>query len=461
MRVVLTGFRGTGKTEAGRLLSRLMGLPFYDTDTCVEEMAGKGIHDIFADDGEEAFRELERSAISALPPGDAVISTGGGAVLDSRNVAALRGKAVVILLHADEKTLEKRITGSGRPRLTDMPLDEEIRHMMEARRPYYLAAADYCVDTASRNINEVCLHIRRILSEGTILPARRRESVRFMQDSGIDPLDAREFEEWVLGESGDQLTRFYGIAGFPCTHSRSPHLFNTLFSGLHINSYYARFQSEDFDRLMHIARGMDVRGLSVTIPFKHRVMDFLDFADEHAAAIGAANTVVFCGGSAYGFNTDWIGIREPLSDLHGEGAVVLGAGGAAAAAAYALRTLEMEVTILNRTENRAEVLARRFDCAHGPLEAFDGLSPAVVVNATSIGMHPDSRSPLRKDQLVRGMTVFDLVYTPPDTPLIRIARNAGCRTIPGTEMFARQAAAQFWYFTGIRVPLDTIRRILQ
>jgi shikimate dehydrogenase len=190
-------------------------------------------------------------------------------------------------------------------------------------------------------------------------------------------------------------------------------------------------------------------------------MDFLDFADEHAAAIGAANTVVFCGGSAYGFNTDWIGIREPLSDLHGEGAVVLGAGGAAAAAAYALRTLEMEVTILNRTENRAEVLARRFDCAHGPLEAFDGLSPAVVVNATSIGMHPDTRSPLRKDQLVRGMTVFDLVYTPPDTPLIRIARNAGCRTIPGTEMFARQAAAQFWYFTGIRVPLDTIRRILQ
>jgi len=461
MRVVLCGFRGTGKTETGRLLSRLMGLPFYDTDSCVEEMAGKGIHEIFSEDGEDVFRELERSAVSSLPPGDAVISTGGGVILDQRNVSALRRDAVMILLYADEKTLEKRIAGSGRPRLTDMPLEEEIHHMMEARRPHYLSAADYCVDTGARNINEVCLHIRRILSEGTVPPAKRRESVRFMQESGIDPLDIKEFEEWALGSSGDHLTRFFGIAGFPCTHSRSPHLFNTLFSGLHHNSYYARFQADDLDRLMHVVRGLDVRGLSVTIPFKHRIMDFLDFADEHAAAIGAANTVLFCGGSAYGFNTDWIGIREPLLDLHGEDAVVLGAGGAAAAAAYALRSLDMEVTILNRTVEKAELLARRFGCAYGPPDAFDGLSPNVVVNATSLGMHPDTKSPLRRPQLTPGMTVFDLVYTPPDTPLIRIARNAGCRTIPGTEMFARQASAQFWHFTGIKPSIEEIRRILQ
>jgi shikimate dehydrogenase len=461
MRVVLIGFRGTGKTETGRLLSRLMGLPYYDTDLCVEEMAGKGIHEIFAEDGEDAFRELERSAVAYLPAGDAVISTGGGIILDQGNVSALRRDAVMILLYADEKTLEKRIAGSERPRLTNMPLEEEIHLMMETRRPYYLAAADYSVDTSARNINEVCLYIRRILSEGTISPGMRRESVRFMQESGIDPFDVKEFEEWVLGSSGDQLTRFFGIAGFPCTHSRSPHLFNTLFSGLHHNSYYARFQAGDLGKLMHVVHGLDVRGLSVTIPYKHQVMDFLDFADEHATAIGAANTVLFCEGRAYGFNTDWIGIREPLLDLRGENAVVLGAGGAAAAAAYALRSLEMEVTILNRTVEKAEMLARRFDCAYGPPDAFDGISANVVVNATSLGMHPDTRSPLRRDQLAPGMTVFDLVYTPPDTPLIRMARNAGCQTIRGTEMFARQAAAQFWHFTGIRPPLEEIRRILQ
>lgn len=460
MRVVLCGFRGTGKTETGRLLSRLTNLPFYDTDSCVEEMAGRGIHDIFEQDGEEAFRDLERRAIAALPAGDAIISTGGGVVLDQRNMALLRRDAVVFLLYADRKTLEARIAGSERPRLTDMPLEEEIHRMLEERRPYYLAAADYCIDTGARNINEVCLHIRRILSEGTISDARRRESVRFMQESGIDRFEAEEFGEWVMGPSGDHLTRFYGIAGFPCTHSKSPQLFNTLFSSLHLTSYYARFQASDIGALIHAVRDLDVRGLSVTIPFKHRIMDFLDYTDDHAASIGAANTVVFCGDEAYGYNTDWIGIREPLAGLEGEIAVVLGAGGAAAAAVYALRTLDMDVTVLNRTVEKAETLAHRFGCKYGPLDAFDMISPGVVVNATSLGMQPNTQSPLRREQLRRGMTVFDLVYTPPETPLIRIARNAGCATIQGTEMFTRQAAMQFWHFTGIMPPLEEIRRIL-
>jgi len=117
----------------------------------------------------------------------------------------------------------------------------------------------------------------------------------------------------------------------------------------------------------------------------------------------------------------------------------------------------MEVTILNRTVEKAASLAERFDCAYGPSSAFDRLNPAVVVNATSIGMEPELKSPLQKHQLRPSMTIFDLVYTPPETPLLRIARNSGCQTIPGTEMFVRQAAAQFRHFMGIAPSLELVR----
>jgi len=170
--------------------------------------------------------------------------------------------------------------------------------------------------------------------------------------------------------------------------------------------------------------------------------------------------VVWCGGRSYGYNTDWIGIREPLADARGSKAVVLGAGGAAAAAVYALRSLSMEVTVLNRTVGAAEALAGRFGCASGPLEAFDRLDPGVVINATPVGMEPDTRSLLKKTQLKPSMTVFDLVYTPPETPLIRLARTTGCRVIPGTELFVRQAAAQFAHFTGISAPLELVRSMV-
>jgi shikimate 5-dehydrogenase len=120
----------------------------------------------------------------------------------------------------------------------------------------------------------------------------------------------------------------------------------------------------------------------------------------------------------------------------------------------------MEVTVLNRTVERAAAIASRFGCRYGPLSAFDLVRPGVVINATPVGMEPDRRSPLSPYQLREGMTVFDLVYTPPETPLIRQARNAGCEAITGTEMFVRQARAQFRHFTGIEAPLSMVRKVL-
>ena len=217
----------------------------------------------------------------------------------------------------------------------------------------------------------------------------------------------------------------------------------------------------NFDEIMDVARAIDAKGLSVTIPFKQDVIALVDEIDEHAArSIGAVNTVVFACGTAIGYNTDWLGVRKPLVSMKGAKAVLLGAGGVAAGAAYALKDLDMDVTILNRTPENAKKLAEQFGCAWGSWDEFDRIKPDLVVNATPLGMQPDTRSPLREDQLQENMTVFDLVYTPPVTPLIEAARAKGCRTISGTEMFIEQAREQFYLFFGIDVPPEKIREFV-
>jgi shikimate dehydrogenase len=259
----------------------------------------------------------------------------------------------------------------------------------------------------------------------------------------------------------DPLTRLIGVAGFPCAHSKGPFLFNALFAEYGLDYHYTWFEDPELVEILSVARHLDVKGLSVTIPFKQEVIPLIDEVEEHAARqIGAVNTVIFSCGTAMGYNTDWIGVRKPLTGLKGSKAVLLGAGGAAAGAAFALTDLDMDVTILNRTPEKAKVMAERFGCKWGELSDFDTVKPDVVVNSTPLGMKPDDLIPLREDQLHKGMTVFDLVYTPPVTPLIEAARKAGCTTITGTEMFIGQAREQFYLFFGIDVPAEKIRELL-
>jgi shikimate dehydrogenase len=461
MRAVLIGFRGTGKTEVGRLLAHLENVPFYDTDQMIEESAEKTIYEIFADEGEGEFRRKERRVIASLPPGDAVIATGGGAILNPENVRRLRDGGTVFLLQADESAIERRIRDTRRPSLTRLPLRDEIHALLAERRDAYLSAADFCIDTSIKNANEVSLEIHRVLSGGGASWKRRERGLEAIRGSGIGQQDIEDLEGLLMGENTDTVTRLFAIMGYPCTHSMSPPLFNRLFSHYRLNAFYTRLQDPEIVTLFHVARDIDLRGASVTIPFKQQAIAYLDHLDHDAEAIGAVNTVVFCGGRSYGSNTDWLGIREPLEEYRGARAVVLGAGGAAAAAVFALQDLEMEVTILNRNPGRAEELAGRFGCNYAPLSAFEATNPQVVVNATPVGMTPDHHSPLRSDQLRKGMIIFDLVYTPAETPLIRMARNAGALAITGPEMFIRQAAAQFRRFTGIKVPVPEVKRMME
>ncbi|MFA6226423.1 MAG: shikimate dehydrogenase [Methanoregula sp.] len=460
-RIVLTGFRGTGKSEVGKVLAHLLNLPLLDTDDILELKTGRSIPSIFHEEGEERFRAEEREVIASLPADNVVISTGGGAVIDPENMEHLRRQSMVILLTAGIDTIEPRLTRAPRPALTSLPLREEISALLDQRRQHYYASADFCVDTSETTpeaAGEKALHV---LAEGNSSLKQRTNALKFFKIGRIPPRALQTLEQVLVSADRDPQTRIMGVAGYPCAHSKSPALFNGLFERYGLNYHYTWFEDPEIARIMNVARCVDAKGLSVTIPFKADVMEYVDEVDEHAARpIGAVNTVVFACGTAIGYNTDWLGVRKPLVQLKGAKAVLLGAGGVAAAAAYALVDLEMDVTILNRTPANAKILADRFDCKSADWDAFDGIKPDLIVNATPLGMQPDTRSPLREDQILSNMTIYDLVYTPPETPLIQAARKKGCHTILGTEMFIHQAREQFYLNFGIDVPDAIIRELV-
>jgi shikimate dehydrogenase len=459
MRIILTGFRGTGKTTVGKILARRLDLPFVDTDQSIEERAGRKIPAIFREEGEPAFRQRERQAIASLPADGIVVGAGGGAVLDAENVPRLRRGSLVFLLQAGEEDISDRIGGSDRPSLTGRPPAEEVGELLRVRGPAYLRTADFCVQTGGLTPDEVAGEILRILQDGPVSQVSLRSGRGFLERIPLPEGDRATLSSLLRGPE-EGRAGICGIAGYPCSHSRSPALWNRLFARYGLPYFYTYFDWPDIGEVIGAARDLGVRALSVTIPFKERVMDHLDEVEEDARAIGAANTVVQCGGVLRGYNTDWLGIRAPLEDLRGTRAAILGAGGAAAAAVHALLSLEMEVTILARSPEKAGRLAGRFGVRAGPLGSFRDIGPDLVVNATPVGMHPDRSSLLTGEDLSERMTVFDLVYTPPETPLLSIARRAGCRVIPGTEMFIHQAREQFFHVTGIRVPEAIVRELV-
>jgi shikimate dehydrogenase len=460
-RIVLTGFRGTGKTRIGKILSERLDVPFIDTDELIEYRTGRSVPEIFHEDGEERFRSIEREVIATLPPADVVISSGGGVVCDPKNMEFLRRDSTIILLVADLDTIEQRVKNNPRPPLTSLPLHEEITALMDHRRQNYYASADICTDTSDTSPVQAAEHILALLKSGVPTENQRNMALAFFRTGRVPTVLLNRLESILTAPDRDPLTRIMGVAGYPAAHSMSPKLFNALFARYHLNYHYTWFEDPELDEIMEVARAVDAKGLSVTIPFKRDVIELVDEIDEHAArSIGAVNTIVFACGTSVGYNTDWLGVRKPLVSMKGAKAVLLGAGGVAAAAAYALKDLDMEVTILNRTPENAQTLAERFGCDWGSWDEFDRIKPDLVVNATPLGMQPDTRSPLRKDQLQENMTVFDLVYTPPVTPLIEAARAKGCRTICGTEMFIEQAREQFYLFFGIDVPSEKIKEIV-
>jgi 3-dehydroquinate dehydratase/shikimate dehydrogenase len=241
----------------------------------------------------------------------------------------------------------------------------------------------------------------------------------------------------------------YGVVGDPISHSLSPAMHNAGFAEAGLNAAYVALEAKDVQDFVTFARAMDMRGASVTAPFKVDVMPHLQEVDPVGSAIGAINTIVVRGHRWHGANTDVAGFLAPLErrmTLRGARVTVLGAGGAARAVAYALTRQGAAVTICARRLEEARAVARLAGASVCPYPPPAGTWD-VLVNATAVGGRPEDPSPMAGVPL-DGEIVFDLIYSPPITALIEQSRAAGCWTIGGIEMLIGQAEKQFEMWTG-------------
>ena len=253
----------------------------------------------------------------------------------------------------------------------------------------------------------------------------------------------------------DRRTRLYGVVGTKASMSLSPAMQNIAFQAKHVNALYLPCETERLSDFLKFARALGFEGFSVTMPFKRAIMRELAWVDPLAAEIGACNTVAIRRGKWMGWNTDSAAVIEVLTKrlrLEGSRILILGAGGAARAAAYALRAKNAEILITARREAVARRLARLVGAQAVPWDSADGLDVDAVINATPVGMPPYSDAcPIDLARL-RTRVVFDMVYYPLETRFLSDARGRGLVTIPGIEMLVAQGARQFEIWTGQGAP---------
>jgi 3-dehydroquinate dehydratase/shikimate dehydrogenase len=256
-----------------------------------------------------------------------------------------------------------------------------------------------------------------------------------------------------------EATDVYGVVGSPVSHSVSPAMHNAAFRSFGLNAVYLPFRAADADDFVAFGRAFGIKGASVTIPFKQSLFDRVDDLDDASRRIGAINTIRATGGRWLARNTDAAAFLEPLRDrvrLPGLRVSLLGAGGAARAAAVALVSSGARVSVHARHADRARELASIVSGQVGPMPPEPG-SWDLLVNCTPAGMYPRvDETPIAAD-LLTGTYVYDLVYNPTTTRLLREAARAGCQTIGGLDMLVAQAQEQFEWWTGKRVPSQVMR----
>jgi 3-dehydroquinate dehydratase/shikimate dehydrogenase len=276
----------------------------------------------------------------------------------------------------------------------------------------------------------------------------------------IGQLDASTLLHDFRFRSLSESTDVYGLVAGSVSHSVSMAMHNAAFRASHCDAVYLPFPAPTADDFVTFGRALGIKGASVTIPHKVTLFDRMDEVDAVARRIGAINTIrVSDDGTWAGGNSDVTGFLRPLQErvpLDGLRASVLGAGGAARAVAVALTSSRSAVTVHARDRHKADTIATLTSAQVGPWPPAPG-SWDLLINCTPIGMHPRvDETPVRQDQLSGGY-VYDLVYNPTDTRLLREAAAAGCQTIGGLDMLVAQAHEQYHWWTGTEPPAGVMR----
>ena len=238
---------------------------------------------------------------------------------------------------------------------------------------------------------------------------------------------------------------------------------NAGYRALGLNFLYKTFAINDIKGAIIGVRSLGIRGCSVSMPFKEKVIPFLDRLDPLAKKIGAVNTIVNDNGQLIGYNTDVIAVEKSLKPLqikNDKDIIIFGAGGVSRAILVALKNLKLKnITVANRTTRKGERLAKEFNVNFIQWSKRENVKAEVLINATSIGMFPNIfSSPISKNKIKNSQIVMDVVATPPKTKLIKIANKQGKITVDGLKLSLYQAFTQFKLYTGRNPPIKVMQK---
>lgn len=272
-------------------------------------------------------------------------------------------------------------------------------------------------------------------------------------------------------ESINRDTKVFGVLGDPIGHSLSPVLHNSAMQQVKFNGVYIpiRVTRDQISKMLDDFQWLDVQGYSVTIPHKEAVLAKYPKCEEIVRKIGAANTVYPAPDGWHSDNTDFSAALDSLQlalapgdSLDGKRVLMLGAGGVARAIGLGVTQRGGVLTIASRTADRAKALSEALGCRQITWENRGSEFADILINCTPVGMHPDvNQTPFQSNWMRDDMIVFDTIYNPENTLLLKEAREHRCRTVSGVEMFVRQAAAQFTRFTGEAAPLEMLKETLR
>ena len=289
-------------------------------------------------------------------------------------------------------------------------------------------------------------------------------------------LEYSKLRDFYRFEEINRDTDVFGVIGDPIEHSLSPLVHNAAFAAEDLNCVYIplRVSPDDLKTFATEAQSVDIRGVSVTIPHKVAIVDELTQLDPAVEEIGACNTVIFDGHERHGYNTDYVaailsmeiamggtGIAE-TSPIIGKKVLILGAGGVGKAVAYGLLQRQAKVSVTDMDDARAQSLSEQLGCEFVEWDARHTMQPNILVNCTPVGMFPKmDETPYDKSAITQSTVVFDAVYNPENTLLLKNAKSKGCVTVSGMEMFIGQACMQFKLFTGSKGPAGLMRKLLR
>ena len=259
-------------------------------------------------------------------------------------------------------------------------------------------------------------------------------------------------------------TKLTAVIGNPIGHSLSPLLHNQIYAKEKVGAVMLAFQNANIAELVSAIRALPIHLTAVTLPHKESIIPLLDEVDEKALAIGSVNTVINTGGKLKGYNTDVVGIAVALKDasLKGKSVLIFGAGGAARAVAFHVRECGANIFSFDRTFQKAQALCDKFGGTALEASALNERQFDVVVNASPVGLHPNTdATPVSKEIIRKGRIVFDLVYNPLETRLMREAKEKGAQAISGLTMLIGQALEQERLWLGRDIPDSGYTELLE